>query len=66
MSRTSDDAKRILFKRFSFNFLMTLSIFAVCCGVRGRALALHNGDRRFDSLRGDCVFQFVLRSIYNS
>ena len=42
---------------------------AVCCGVRGRALALHTGVRRFDSRGRDCLLLFAdykLRSIYKS
>ena len=38
----------------------------VCCGVKGRALASHNGVRKFDSLGGDCLLLFAdykLRSI---
>ena len=43
--------------------------FAICCGVRGRALASHTGIRRFDSRGGDCLLLFAdykLRSIYKS
>ena len=42
-------------------------IIAVCCGVRGRALASHTGVRRRNSRGGDCLLLFAdykLRSIY--
>ena len=42
-------------------------IIAVCCGVRGRALASHTGVRSFDSRGGDSLFaDNKLRSIYKS
>ena len=44
-------------------------IIAVCCGVRGRALASHTGVRSFDSRGRDClllVADYKLSSIYMS
>ena len=33
--------------------------FAVCCGLRGRALTSHTGVRGFDSRGGDRLLQFA-------
>ena len=49
--------------------IIFLNRLAVCCGVRGRALASHTGVRRFDSRSRDCLLLFAdynLRSIQKS
>ena len=51
------------------NYIAYCRFSAVCCGVRGRALALHTGVRRFDSRGGNSLLLFSdykLRSIYKS